>query len=250
MAGYKNIEGALRQRILSGEWPVDGLLPGEEELAAEYGASRVTVNRAMQLLAERGLVERKRRAGTRVKQGASRQATATIKFVREEIQASGADYSYTLLSCDRKRPGKSIRADLKLEPKQPALHVLGLHMSDGQPYQLEDRWINLANVPHAVSAPFDTISANEWLFKQVPFTDAQHVFRAAAATPAQAGHLDIQEGEPVFIIERVTWLSQNPITSVQLIHPGQTYRLVCPFRTYASHTEDQINQQEMPGKAD
>ena len=55
-----SIREAIRGRITDGEWAPGAMMPGETDLAEEYGCSRTTVNRALQKLAEDGLIERKR----------------------------------------------------------------------------------------------------------------------------------------------------------------------------------------------
>nr|WP_244477587.1 MULTISPECIES: GntR family transcriptional regulator [unclassified Rhizobium] len=60
--------------------------------------SRATVNRALQELARAGLVERKRKVGTRVVLNPVREARFAILVVRQEVAASGAEYGYRLLS--------------------------------------------------------------------------------------------------------------------------------------------------------
>jgi GntR family transcriptional regulator len=63
---YHQIFLALRDEILSGHRAAGALLPTEHELAALHGVSRITARKALGELAAQGLVERRRRAGTRV----------------------------------------------------------------------------------------------------------------------------------------------------------------------------------------
>ncbi|MFM2045264.1 MAG: hypothetical protein RLY86_3840 [Pseudomonadota bacterium] len=63
---YQQIARILRTAIADGTHPVGSLLPTEAELCARFDASRHTVRDALRLLAEDGLVMRKRRAGTLV----------------------------------------------------------------------------------------------------------------------------------------------------------------------------------------
>lgn len=63
---YQQIFLALRDEILSGQRGHGSMLPTEHELVARYGISRITARRSLDDLAENGLVERKRRTGTRV----------------------------------------------------------------------------------------------------------------------------------------------------------------------------------------
>jgi len=53
---YAQVANHLEKRIRAGELPPLARLPGERELAAEYGVALGTVRRAMQEMRERGLV--------------------------------------------------------------------------------------------------------------------------------------------------------------------------------------------------
>ncbi|MFA7344085.1 MAG: GntR family transcriptional regulator [Terrimicrobiaceae bacterium] len=56
----------LVERISLGLWPVGECIPTETELATEFQCGRNTVSQAITRLVHEGLVERRRRAGTRV----------------------------------------------------------------------------------------------------------------------------------------------------------------------------------------
>ncbi|TDC42364.1 GntR family transcriptional regulator [Actinomadura sp. KC345] len=61
------ISNALAARIVEGELEPGAWLPSERELARQYGADRSTVRRALQMLAEQGLVRLRHGAGTQVR---------------------------------------------------------------------------------------------------------------------------------------------------------------------------------------
>lgn len=63
---YQQMFMILRNRIESGEIPAGAILPGELELSAEFDVSRITCRRALNDLADAGLVARQRGVGTRV----------------------------------------------------------------------------------------------------------------------------------------------------------------------------------------
>ncbi len=89
---FRDVKQDVRRRIVQGVWAPGALVPNEVDLAAEFQCSRATVNRAMRELAEEGLVERKRKAGTRVLKSPTRQARFNIPIVRKEIEARGLFY--------------------------------------------------------------------------------------------------------------------------------------------------------------
>ncbi|MEX3007409.1 UTRA domain-containing protein [Hoeflea sp. TYP-13] len=226
MRSYKDIHNILLDRIKSGEWQPGALVPAEADLAREFGCTRVTVNRAMQALADSGLLERRRKAGTRVVQRMTRDAVFQIPIVRHEIEQRGGNYKYLLINREEVTPPQKVKAEMKLSGDEAVLHVLSLHFADGEPYQLEDRWIDINTVPQARNEPFDTLSPNEWLLREIPYTNAEHVFRAAQPLAGEQEQLGLSENEPVFIIERTTWLSDQAVTHVRLVHPANSFRLV------------------------
>jgi len=222
---FRVIKEELARRIAERVWAPGTLIPGEEVLAREFGAARATVNRALQELARSGLVERRRKSGTRVALHPLREARFVIPIVGNEITARGAEYRYRLLSRTIDRPPEVIAARLGLSLSELVLHVRCLHLADGAPYQFEDRWINLTAVPAARQESFETIGPNEWLVTHAPFSDAEFTFMAAAANEEEARLLDVSAGAPLFVGERITWLKEKPITLVRMAHPG-THRMV------------------------
>jgi len=61
---YHQVYVVLRQKIRNNEFDPTSPLPGEHQLAEEFGVSRVTIRRTLQSLELDGLVERRRGVGT------------------------------------------------------------------------------------------------------------------------------------------------------------------------------------------
>jgi GntR family transcriptional regulator of arabinose operon len=78
--GRRNISNELAQRILgritAGEYKPGQFLPPERELAESYDVNRLTLRKALAVLQERGLLERRRGRGTSVAIGANAGAGA------------------------------------------------------------------------------------------------------------------------------------------------------------------------------
>jgi DNA-binding LacI/PurR family transcriptional regulator len=64
---YQQIFRALEREIQSGRWKRGDRLPSEAQLVRQYGASRITVGRAVRDLQLAGLVERRAGSGTYIK---------------------------------------------------------------------------------------------------------------------------------------------------------------------------------------
>ncbi len=226
--GFRDIKQAILQRIRDRTWPLGGQIPAESDLAEQFNCARATVNRALRELAEAGILERKRRAGTRVVRDPVRQARIDIPVIRLEVEATGAKYRYARLSRTETPAPDWLHVRFGLDRPEPMVHIRSLHLADNRPYQFEDRWINLAAVPDAAGEPFEAISANEWLVRQVPYSDGQISFSAETASAEAAQLLGIAPGEAVFAAERMTWLDGRPITLARMLHPA-AYRLTTRF---------------------
>jgi GntR family transcriptional regulator, histidine utilization repressor len=214
VSGYRSIKQELLRRMQTRQWRAGDPIPGEVELAAEFGVARATMNRALRELSDEGIIERKRHAGSRVAALPVRQARVEIPLVRLEIEATGARYAYRLLARTLE-----CRADM---PNALFLHCL--HAADTTPYMVEQRWINLDVVPAAETADFAAINPNEWLVEAMPFTQAEFAFSAANADTETAWLLDIAEGTALFVSQRTTWLGNRPITTARMAF-GKDYRL-------------------------
>jgi GntR family transcriptional regulator of arabinose operon len=64
---HQQVYGALAQGIRAGQWKPGGRLPSEADLVRQFGASRITVGRAVRDLQAAGLVERRAGSGTFVR---------------------------------------------------------------------------------------------------------------------------------------------------------------------------------------
>jgi len=212
---FRDVKEIIRGRIVSGDWGPGDLIPNEVDLAAEFQCARATVNRAVRELAEEGLVERK--AGTRVCKAPRRRAQFEIPVVRQEIEISGRMYRYALVRNQKSIAPEWLRARMGLESDGEVLHLTCVHYADNNPYQFEDRWINLAALPQADDADFSEIGPNEWLIAAVPFSDAEISFSATAADEDLASHLGCSLGDPLFLAERSTWWQGQSVTYVRLV---------------------------------
>lgn len=213
---YHDIKATVLDRIRKDVWPPGANLPGEIELAEEFKCARATVNRAMRELVNDGILERKRKAGTRVKLSPSRKAEFSIPLIREEITNTGADYRYALVDRNIVVAPSWLRAQIEIPQHQKVLHLRCMHFAGNRPYQFEDRWINLGAVPDAQDCLFEDIGPNEWLVRKIPFTKGELVFSATNATQEIADFLNAANGDAVFTVERTTWLEDASVTYARL----------------------------------
>jgi len=222
---YRDVKRIAVERILNGIWAPGSVLPAETEIAKEFACTRTTVNRAMRELADEGYLERKRKAGTRVRPSPLRQAKLAIPLIREEIEATGARYRYARVSREGLAAPDWLAARLGLEPGAAVVHLTAMHYADDRPFAFEDRWINVAAVPAVAEEGFEDLGPNEWLVQQIPYTEAAFSFGAVAADARLAEFLGVAAGAPLLSADRMTRFREVPVTfAVFYFLPGYRVR--------------------------
>jgi len=193
-----SIRENMLSRIQSGEWALGDKIPAETRLAEYYGCARATVNRALQSLADEGLLIRRRKGGTRVCKLPVRKAKFEITVIREQVEALGSIYRHKVLDMKLCKPTEAIKTRLRIDGKEKVLRLCTLHLADNRTFAYEDRWINLGAAPTILDAPLEQISANEWLVKKVPFSSGEVMFSAISADAKIADAMDTKLGTALF----------------------------------------------------
>lgn len=227
---YEQIRRAIALKITRRQWRPGDRIPFESELCTALNTSRMTVNKALQSLADDGLIVRRRKAGSFVATQQSVQAPLTIAKIEDEVAADGKRYGYELIARTALKAPSALTVAGIFPRGLELLHIQCRHLADGAPVLLEDRYINLKTVTAAAKEPFDEIPPGSWLLEHVPWTEAEHAIYAVNADPALAGRLNIAVNAACLRIERRTWADDETVTFVHLTYPGTHRTLVGRFQ--------------------
>lgn len=223
---HRRIESDIERRILSGEWRPGHRLPTEGELMAEYGCARMTASKAMSGLAARGLVTRRRRAGTIVAHPpVHSSALVAIPDIQTEVEGRGLAYEHRLLT-RRMREAAADEAWLGAR----VIQLETVHLADGAPFAHERRLISLTAAPEAETADFSAQPPGGWLLAHMPWTEAEHRIAAVGADTVLERHLLLPPGAPCLRLERRTWRDGQGVTWAFQTFPGDAYDLVARFQ--------------------
>jgi len=214
---WTDVRDTIRARILDRTYAPGDKLPRDEDIATELGCARTTVHRAMQDLSQIGLVERKRKGGTQVRTDPVTRATLDIPITRREVEQRGSKYDYQLISRSIEDSPMAVMARFGIQQPVQMLHVKALHLADNRPYIFEDRWIDSRSTPDILDVDLTRESANEWLVRNKPYSRVDVRFYAMNAEGESARHLATPAGSALLVIERTTWIADDPITTVQAV---------------------------------
>lgn len=226
---HDRIRQDIEVNVMSGAWPPGHRIPYEHELMKQYDCSRMTINKALATLVDRGLIERRKRAGSFVSAPKAHRAAFDLPDLRSQMIADGKAYAFDLLERQVRAANASDRSQLNIAQGE-VLALKSVHFVDGIAYSLEDRIINLHLVPEARDAAFDRDPPSSWLFNHVPWSDARHRISAINADAETAAALGIRQDSACLAVERWTWRSGEKITYVRIVHPGSQFSIEAQFR--------------------
>ncbi len=230
MALYEQVKSFIVRRIQDGSWVAGHRLPSESELVAQFGVARMTVNRALRELVAQGRIVRVPGVGSFVAEDKPQSTLLQIANIASEIRARGHDYRCEFLAAERVAASPDIAAWLDLRPGESVFHTVCLHMENDIPVQLEDRHVNPRVVPDFLAQDFSHLPPGEFLLRNVPFDQIEHVVDAVLPTAEQAERLDMPAADPCLLLTRRTWTRAVPVTMVRCLHPASRYRLGSRFR--------------------
>ncbi len=217
----------MRQRIETGVYAGDGVVPGEMDLAREFGVSRITAARALNDLAALGLVDRKRGRGTRLSPaspGAKR--AASIEGLIENLVQMGLKTQVRVLSFDYAVPSDEVRRELKLAEGVRAQRVVRVRSQAGAPFSYLTTW-----VPESIGRTFgpDDLGATPMLTlierAGVKVASATQIFSAAIADPQIAEALQMEVGAALLTIQRTVIADSGaPVQCICAAYRPDRYR--------------------------
>lgn len=228
-ASYLKVKQHLKDGLAEGRWRPGQLMPSEAELVAQFGVSRMTVNRALRELQAEGLVERVQGVGTFAAQLHHVSSTLTIRDLHEEIEERGHRHDAQVHLQAREPASAAVARRLGVKPGAMVFHTLIVHRENGVALQCEDRYVNPAVAPDYLGVDFTRITPTRYLLQVAPIWDAEYMLSACPASPEEAQLLDLAEGDACLVIERRTVFRGVPITWARLVHPGARYQIAGRF---------------------
>lgn len=228
---YERIKIYIADKVDSGAWAYDMRIPSENELARQFSASRMTVNRAIRELAAEGRLRRKQGAGTFVEDSRPNLDLLHIRNIADEIRERGHRYGCTVRHVGEARATRAVADSLGLSKGARVFHSILVHSENGVPMQIEERYVNPAVAPDYLSVDFTATTPNEHLMAQGPFGGVEHTLEAILPDKLTQSLLRIGAREPCLLLHRRTWTRDLVASRAWLTHPGSRYRFAASVMT-------------------
>jgi GntR family transcriptional regulator len=201
---FEQVRDALAERIASGTWKANAIIPNETELSREYGVSPGTMRKALDLLEAEGLVTRRQGRGTFVTDplGPEQAIRFTNLCSADGRRVSGET---RIFGMTKDRANDRERERLQLAQSEEVYRFRRLRSHDGAPFMFERVALPAAMFPELHIKDFlrrAVALAREY---GVLLGKSQEQLSSAACSTEAAEALRVQPGSQIVILDRVVF---------------------------------------------
>ena len=225
---YEQVKQFIIDGIRSQEWRPGDKLPSEHELTRRFGISRMTINRALRELTSEGVVRRVGGLGSFVAERKPPTMLFEVRDVAREISERGNSYECHVIAQEALTLSPHQAAQLQLPSGRRMFHSSLIHLENGVPLQLEERWVNPELVPDYLELDFHQTTAFSRLSK-VAISEVEHRISAVLPEQHDIDMLQLVQGEPCMLLVRRTWSGKALLARSRFLSASSRYSLYNRF---------------------
>lgn len=159
---YKELAKKLRIQINSEEYQIGDPLPSEKKLAQQYNVSRMTIRKAIDLLVDAGLLERKHGSGTYIKEKDVHHENTSLKGFVELMANTGHNVKSEVIEFKVINCPLSIASKLRINANERLFYSRRIRYVDNKPLIIEDsympvKYFSNLTLTHLEGSKFDFI---------------------------------------------------------------------------------------------
>jgi GntR family transcriptional regulator len=227
---HSQIEDWLAGEITVGALRPGERLPTEQDLAAWFGVSRMTLRHALGELARRGLVTRAvgRGGGTFVAEPKLEQDLTTLAGFSEQLRRHGMVAGAQVLTAAQRPAGPAAAAALRLAVGDQVHEIRRIRLADGMPIAVEYSLFPAALFPDMLRCRLDgsLYELLEVRYGQRPHR-AREILEPVTAGVREAEALRVPQGSPLMLVERTAYARDGqPLEFARDLFRGDRTRLV------------------------
>ncbi|OHU98389.1 GntR family transcriptional regulator [Mycobacterium talmoniae] len=212
----RQVADVLRHQIHAGAY--DDGLPAEQDLAAEFFASRNTIREALAVLKTEGLIDRGPKVGTHVAQHKFDHGLDALLGLKETFKGHGEVRNEVRAAAPVAAP-PSVARRLRLQPGDQVVFIERLRYLGDLPLSLDLTYlvpdIGTEVLGHALESE-DVFPLIEQVSGQ-PLGSASLALEAIPADPHTAATLQLPDGAALLMLERLTSLDDGRPVDLEYI---------------------------------
>jgi GntR family transcriptional regulator len=225
VALYVQVRETLRDQIKTGVLKPGQKLPSEDELAAQFGVSRMTVRQGISDLTDLGMLYRRRGLGTFVAQFHVERDHNKLADFLETARAEGFEAGVQLLNREVVPAKLVIAKALALQETEPVIRIQTLRLANDVPVTIYDEYVPYKLCPELLTEDMGYQAAWQILEKYGHIIKlAVQRIEARAADADTADVLNIEEDAPILFKHRVVYAEDGtPVELILCYNHGNIY---------------------------
>ncbi len=227
---YFQVENLIKKSIEKGALKNGEKIPSEAELCKMFDVSRNTIRKAISDLIEEGVLYIEHGKGTFVSQKMFNHPSERLFGFTEEMKRKSARPSSKILEKTVLKPPECVQEALKTDT---VYRLKRLRFTGEKPIAIEDAYLPFDKFPNLFENFTDKSSLYETLkrkFGLVPYY-ATETIEAALPTKEEAELLQISKSQPIFRIERRTFIKSGELIEfVHAVYRADIYRITLNLR--------------------
>jgi GntR family transcriptional regulator len=224
---FTQIRNSLRDDILNKVLVPGQKIPSEDELAVQFGVSRMTVREGISELIDEGLLYRRHGVGTFVAQPHFERDHSRLTSFVETAKEDGIDLVVRLLIADILPAKLKVAQSLSLQEGDLVIRVETLRCVEDIPITLHDSYVPYKLFPQLLQE--DLQGRHLWdIFESYGFRVKRALQRLEAReSPDEIAQLlEVDEGFPILYKERTVYLDDGtPVEFTYCYNRGDRYSL-------------------------
>jgi GntR family transcriptional regulator len=208
---YYQLARILEKKIMSGEFRPEDRIPSETKLGEEYGLSRITVKKAISLLADEGLLRSERGRGTFVNQPKVDGGLFLIPDFHNEMRNQGVSTRVDLLKVKAVKASGLVSEKLEARKGRKVLYLERILEAGDEPLVFDRKYILYDRDQPLLEAELGHGSTEE-LFSGSPDLvplRADLKLTVTSLSEREALLLESREGAPAFCMEQLIYAAND-----------------------------------------
>lgn len=225
---YYQLKEIFRSWITSGRFDSDGRFPSEAELQRQFKVSRMTIRRALSELVNEGYLVREQGRGSFVVKPRLRDELRRLTSFTEDMLLRGFTVESQILVFQVGQD-EEVARKMGIRKEEELVLLRRLRIVNGEKIAIQNAFVRHRFCPGIVERGLLEGSLYKTLEEGYGLRLARAV-QTVEAKPAdeyEAGVLELKLGQPVLVLERLTYSADGePIEYVRSTYRGDRYRFM------------------------
>ena len=210
---YRQLADLLKEQIETGIYKPGQQIPPESRFCEEYGISRVTVRKAIEILTEEGILVKQQGKGTFVAVSMIVESSNAKGSFTMSCRQNNVEPSTHFISCGPMAATGAIGKELNLQKDEHIICIKRLRCANGVPVIFETDYIASSEHSYLLGADLENTSLLEVMKKNsnLIYSGFEDVLDVRYADEEQAEYLNCKRGTPVLGVYQKVFAQNNKI---------------------------------------